>query len=196
MLTPPDFNVEFFATECLAIGAGLDVVGLLAVDPDATKTLTTAVVAAGLVETLSEPNGPYTVFAPSEAAFGALPDGLVECLLREESKEVLTSILTYHVLDGSVRSDDLSDGMTATTIQGEDVTITISGQTLSVNQAEVISENFLVTNGVVHTIGAVLLPPSIDVDAFMATCSKSSGAAAFNGITAGAALAAFAVMVL
>jgi uncharacterized surface protein with fasciclin (FAS1) repeats len=119
-------------------------------------TLVAAVEAAGLVETLSG-EGPFTVFAPTDEAFAALPEGTVEGLLADP--EALAAILTYHVVPGAVMSGDLSDGMTATTVNGADITISIDGSTVMVNDATVAAADIEASNGVIHVIDAVILPP-------------------------------------
>jgi|GEM_PF-1594735 len=126
------------------------------VESDIHNTLEAAVIAAELVEPLSG-EGPFTVFAPTDEAFAALPEGLVETLLMDPTGD-LANILTYHVLGADVRSTDLSDGLTATTLQGQDVTITINDDGIFVNDAEIIVADLLAENGVVHVIDAVLVP--------------------------------------
>ena len=119
-------------------------------------TLVAAVQAAGVVDTLKG-DGPFTVFAPTDEAFAALPKGTVETLLLPENKDQLVAVLTYHVVPGKVMSTDLSDGMTATTVQGGDVTIgTTDGVT--VNGANVVAADVAASNGVIHVIDAVILP--------------------------------------
>lgn len=120
-------------------------------------TLVAAVQAAGLVETLKG-EGPFTVFAPTDAAFAALPEGTVEDLLKPENKEQLAAVLTYHVVPGKVMSTDLSNGMTAATVQGADVTIMTEGG-VKVNAANVTTADIAASNGVIHVIDAVILPP-------------------------------------
>ena len=120
------------------------------------NTLVAAVKAADLVETLKGA-GPFTVFAPTDAAFAALPDGTVEDLLKPENKAKLASILTYHVVSGKVMSTDLSDGMTPATVNGETVTIHTDGS-VKVNDATVSSADIDADNGVIHVIDAVLMP--------------------------------------
>lgn len=119
-------------------------------------TLVAAIEAAGLVETLSG-EGPFTVFAPTDEAFAALPEGTVEGLLADT--EALTAVLTYHVVPGEVMSGDLSDGMTATTVNGADVTISIDGDTVMINDATVTEADIEASNGVIHVIDSVILPP-------------------------------------
>lgn len=121
------------------------------------KTLVTAVTAADLVATLSGP-GPFTVFAPVDAAFAALPAGTVESLVSPENKGKLTGILTYHVVAGKVLSSDLSNGMKAKTVNGAEITITIADGKVKVNGAQVVLADVATSNGVIHVIDGVLLP--------------------------------------
>jgi uncharacterized surface protein with fasciclin (FAS1) repeats len=134
---------------------GMDIVDT-AVDAGSFSTLVAAVDAAGLVETLKG-EGPFTVFAPTDDAFAALPEGTVEDLLKPENKEKLTSILTYHVVPGKVMSTDLSDGMTAETVEGSEVTIGTEGGVM-VNDATVTTADIEASNGVIHVIDKVLMP--------------------------------------
>ncbi|GIK72756.1 MAG: hypothetical protein BroJett021_17440 [Chloroflexota bacterium] len=122
------------------------------------STLLTAVSEAGLVEALSG-EGPFTVFAPTDEAFAALPEGTIESLLADP-QGALTDILLYHVVSGKVMSSDLSDGMTAATLQGAPITITIADGVVKVNDATVIAPDIEASNGVIHVIDAVILPPS------------------------------------
>ncbi|SHF63542.1 MULTISPECIES: fasciclin domain-containing protein [Litoreibacter] len=121
-------------------------------------TLVAAVQAAGLVDTLKG-EGPFTVFAPTDEAFAALPEGTVETLLKPENKDQLTAILTYHVVAGKVMSGDLSDGMTAATVQGGEVTIKTEGGVM-VNDANVTAADIEASNGVIHVIDKVIMPAS------------------------------------
>ena len=118
------------------------------------STLVAAVTAAGLVETL-QGEGPFTVFAPTDDAFAALPEGTVEALL--DDIPALTSILTYHVVPGAVMSGDLEDGMMAETVNGASVTIGV-GDTVTVDGATVIMADIEASNGVIHVIDSVILP--------------------------------------
>ena len=120
-------------------------------------TLVAAVEAAGLVETLKG-EGPLTVFAPTDAAFAALPAGTVEDLLKPENKDKLVAILTYHVVPGKVMSTDLSEGLKAATVQGGEVTITLEGGA-KVNGAVISTADIEASNGVIHVIDSVILPP-------------------------------------
>jgi uncharacterized surface protein with fasciclin (FAS1) repeats len=109
------------------------------------------------------------VFAPTDEAFAALPEGLVECLLLDENVDALTAILTYHVVDGGVMSTDLTDGPVPT-LQGEEITVDLSdGVTLN-DSVSVVTADIEASNGVIHVIDGVLVPPSIDVPAFLETC--------------------------
>ncbi|TCO09383.1 fasciclin domain-containing protein [Natronoflexus pectinivorans] len=135
----------------------------IVVGSDVHTTLATAVTAAGLVETL-QGEGPFTVFAPTDAAFAALPDGLLDDLLADP-EGALTNILLYHVAGGKVFSDDLSDGMIVTTVQGQRATITINDDGVFINDAQVVLANLEADNGVVHVIDAVITPgPATVVD--------------------------------
>lgn len=118
------------------------------------STLVAAVTAAGLVDTLKG-DGPFTVFAPTDEAFAALPEGTVEALL--EDIPALTAILTYHVVPGKVMSTDLTDGMMAETVNGASVTIGV-GDTVTVDGATVTQADIEASNGVIHVIDAVILP--------------------------------------
>ncbi len=125
-------------------------------------TLVAAVQAAGLVETLSGP-GPFTVFAPTDAAFAAALDSLgitAEQLLAD--KATLTSILTYHVIAGEVPASQVvtMNGQTAATVNGADVTITVDGDTVMINDATVTAVDVQASNGLIHVIDKVLLPPT------------------------------------
>jgi uncharacterized surface protein with fasciclin (FAS1) repeats len=121
-------------------------------------TLEAAVIAAELADDLSGP-GPFTVFAPTDAAFAALPSGTIETLLTDPTG-TLAQILLYHVVSGEALSATLSDGQTITTLLGEDITVTIGMNGVMINNATVVVADITATNGVVHVIDAVLLPPA------------------------------------
>ena len=121
------------------------------------KTLTTALNAAGLVETLKG-KGPFTVFAPTDAAFAKLPAGTVESLLKPENKQKLTSILTYHVVAGNVKAADVVKLSSAKTLNGQSVMIKTLGGKVFINGATVIKADIATTNGTIHVIDTVLLP--------------------------------------
>jgi uncharacterized surface protein with fasciclin (FAS1) repeats len=143
------------STSAFAGGHSMDIVDT-AVGAGTFNTLVAAVQAAGLEETLRG-DGPFTVFAPTDEAFAALPEGTVESLLLEENRDQLVAILTYHVVAGAVMSGDLSDGMTATTVQGSDITIGTMGG-VTVNGANVVAADIEASNGVIHVIDAVIIP--------------------------------------
>ena len=119
-------------------------------------TLLAAAEAAGLVDTLKG-EGPFTVFAPTDEAFAALPEGTVETLLKPENKDQLVSILTYHVVPGKVMSTDLQDDMEAPTVQGASVTIDLDNGVM-VEEATVTQADIDASNGVIHVIDKVILP--------------------------------------
>lgn len=120
-------------------------------------TLVAAVKAGGLVETLSS-TGPFTVFAPTNAAFDKLPEGTVETLLKEENKGKLVSVLTYHVVAGRYLAKDLKDGMTLKTVEGKTITIHRKGNVIMVNDATISISDIVSSNGVTYVVDKVLLP--------------------------------------
>jgi uncharacterized surface protein with fasciclin (FAS1) repeats len=121
--------------------------------------LEAAVIAAELADDLSG-EGPFTVFAPTDAAFAALPEGTVEELL-EDPTGALAQILLYHVVGAEAYSTDLSDGQMIMTLQGQDVTVTINDDGVFINDAKVTMADIAASNGVVHVIDAVILPPAL-----------------------------------
>jgi uncharacterized surface protein with fasciclin (FAS1) repeats len=126
-----------------------------AVAADEFTTLVAAVKAAGLVDTLKS-EGPFTVFAPNDAAFAKLPEGTVEGLLKD--KEALAKILTYHVVSGKVTAKDVVALTEATTVQGQKVTISVRNGSVYVNGAKVIATDIMTSNGVIHVLDSVILP--------------------------------------
>lgn len=155
--TPAETVSEDSVKEVAAVApAEKDVVDIAIGSADHT-TLVAAVTAAGLVETLKGA-GPFTIFAPTNVAFGALPAGTVEGLLKPESKASLTNILTFHVVAGAVKAADLKDGQKVKTLQGEELTVTIKEGKVMINGANVSTADLTGTNGVVHIIDAVLMP--------------------------------------
>jgi uncharacterized surface protein with fasciclin (FAS1) repeats len=121
------------------------------------STLVAAVTAAGLVETLKGA-GPFTIFAPTNAAFTALPAGTVDGLLKPESKAALTGILTYHVVSGNVKAADLKDGQKVKTLNGGELTVSIKEGKVKINGANVTAADLAGSNGVIHVVDGVLLP--------------------------------------
>ncbi|WP_254277049.1 fasciclin domain-containing protein [Halomonas sp. 3H] len=121
------------------------------------ETLVAAVEAAGLVDTLKG-EGPFTVFAPTDEAFAALPEGTLEELLMPENQETLQAILTYHVVAGKVMAEDAMGLESAETVQGQSITITTMDGSVMINDATVIQADIETSNGVIHVIDGVLLP--------------------------------------
>ena len=128
------------------------------------STLVAAVKAADLVTTL-QGAGPFTVFAPTNEAFAALPAGVLDALLLPENKAVLVQILTYHVVSGAVLAADVVDGNVAT-VEGQNIALSTAGG-VSVNSVPVATPDVMASNGVIHVIGSVLLPPGLDVNTLL-----------------------------
>lgn len=136
---------------------GKDIVDT-AVEAGQFETLAAALESAGLVETLKEP-GPYTVFAPTDEAFAALPEGTVEALLQPENRDQLIDILTYHVVPGRVMAADVVQIDEAEAANGRMLDIEVVGDGVMVNDATVTATDITASNGVIHVIDSVLLPP-------------------------------------
>jgi len=151
------------ATTTTAMQEEADIVDV-ATEAGNFSTLLTAVEAAGLVETL-QGDGPYTVFAPTDEAFAALPEGTLDGLLADT--EALSQVLLYHVVPGEVMASDVVELESATTVQGEDIAITVDGDSVKVNGATVVSTDIVASNGVIHVIDQVILPPSMSESAEM-----------------------------
>jgi uncharacterized surface protein with fasciclin (FAS1) repeats len=128
-----------------------------AVDAGIFKTLATALTEAGLIETL-QGKGPFTVFAPTDDAFAKLPKGTVESLLKD--KAALKKILLYHVVSGNVTSTDVVKLTDATTVEGSKVKISVKDGNVMINDAKVIKADVKASNGVIHVIDTVILPPA------------------------------------
>jgi uncharacterized surface protein with fasciclin (FAS1) repeats len=143
-------------TACAPMPKSNDIVDIASSNPD-FSTLVAAVSAAGLVETLKS-DGPFTVFAPTNAAFAKLPAGTIETLLKPENKDKLTAILTYHVVPGKVMAADVVGLKSATTVNGKGVHIRVSGGTVHINKSTVVATDIEASNGVIHVIDTVLLP--------------------------------------
>ena len=146
--------------------AAADIVGVAAGTAD-LSTLVKAVTAADLVSTL-QGEGPYTVFAPTNDAFAALPAGVVDTLLLPCNKDALTKVLTYHVVSGKVESMDIQPA-DVKTVEGQSVTLATDGG-VTVNGANVVQADVPASNGVVHVIDQVLVPSDVDVSKLKATC--------------------------
>ncbi|MDZ4808302.1 MAG: fasciclin domain-containing protein [Bacteroidota bacterium] len=130
-----------------------DIVAIATTD---AKTLAAAVKAAGLIETL-QGKGPFTVFAPTDAAFAAIQSD-VDNLLKPENKEKLAKILTYHVISGKMEASDLEDGQELTTVEGGKLTVMVKDGEVTVGNARVTAADIEASNGVIHVIDKVLLP--------------------------------------
>ena len=142
--------------------AAQSIVEIAAANPD-FSTLVTAVKAAGLADTLSGP-GPYTVFAPTNEAFAKLPAGTLDTLLQPANKQQLTDILTYHVVPGAVMAKDVKAGP-VTTVNGATFTVSTSGSDVIItdgkgNKSKIVKTDIVASNGVIHVIDTVLLPPA------------------------------------
>jgi uncharacterized surface protein with fasciclin (FAS1) repeats len=129
-----------------------------AVSAGSFKTLVKALTAAGLVDTLKGP-GPFTVFAPTDEAFAKLPAGTLENLLKPENKEKLRRVLTYHVVPGKVMAADVVKTRSAKAVSGDTLSIKAGGGTVWVDKARVVQTDIAASNGVIHVIDTVLLPP-------------------------------------
>ena len=147
--------------EEVGVGTIVDV----ASNTDGLSTLAAAVGAAELVDTLNG-EGPFTVFAPTDDAFEALPPGVLDALLLPENQETLAKILTYHVVPGSVMAADVPDGEVAT-VEGQTVTLS-TADGVTVNGATVTQADVIADNGVIHVVDAVILPPDVDPAALTA----------------------------
>lgn len=154
-------NAALGLVSALAIGAAanaaeLDIVDT-AVNAGDFTTLAAALQAAGLVDTLKG-EGPFTVFAPTDAAFAKLPEGTVESLLKPENIDQLTAILTYHVVPGAVGAAQVVGLTEATTVNGQAVTISMKDSKVMIDNATVVATDIMATNGVIHVIDSVILP--------------------------------------
>lgn len=135
---------------------GKDIVDT-AVSAGSFKTLTAALQAAGLVDTLKG-DGPFTVFAPTDEAFAKLPAGTVENLLKPENRDKLRAVLTYHVVSGKVTAAEVTRLKSAKTVQGSEVKIAASGGKVKVDNANVVKADVMASNGVIHVIDTVIMP--------------------------------------
>lgn len=150
--------VALLGNSTYAADAPKDIVDT-AVAAGSFKTLATALTAAGLIDTLKGA-GPFTVFAPTDEAFAKLPAGTVEALLKDKAK--LASILTYHVVAGKVMAADVTAG-DVPSVEGSNITVTVDGGVKLNGAANVIATDVAASNGVIHVIDAVILPPGLDV---------------------------------
>merc|ERR1719491_13024 len=159
-----------------------------AINAGTFSTLVAALTATDLVGAISSPNGPFTVFAPDDAAFAALPNGLVSCLLEKKNLPILSDILLYHLAPGKAFSTDLSNGQRiATLFDGAKVTVNLRRNGgVQINDSNVITADVQASNGVIHVIDQVLVPPRIDVGAFLQTCGRGNGNGHHNNNNYGA----------
>ncbi len=154
LLTAATFGFTLPAT----FASAADIVDT-AVSAGSFETLVAAVQAAELVDTLKG-EGPFTVFAPTDEAFAALPDGTVEDLLKPENKDQLVAVLTYHVVPGKVMSGELAGKeMSVASVQGGDIAIDATGDNVMINDATVATADIETDNGIIHVIDKVILPP-------------------------------------
>ena len=156
--------------------AGKDIVET-ALAAGSFKTLAAALDAAGLVETLRG-EGPFTVFAPTDAAFAALPEGTLKSLLEPKNKATLQAILTYHVVPGAVASAEVAKRKSAVTVNGQQVDIQASDDGVRIDGAKVTTADIRCSNGIVHVIDAVILPSSKDIVATAVEAGKFTTLAA------------------
>lgn len=136
-----------------------DIVAVASETPE-LSTLVRAVTAAELVETLRG-EGPFTVFAPTDEAFASVDRATLDSLLEPANRRQLAALLTYHVVPGAVMAADLRDGQRVETVQGEELLVAIDGETVRVGDATVAQADVAASNGVVHVIDAVLMPPAM-----------------------------------
>ncbi len=137
----------------------------VAIEAGSFTTLAAALEAAGLVETL-QGDGPFTVFAPTDEAFAALPEGLLEALLLPENVEILKAILTYHVVSGAVYAADVTAG-DVPTVEGSTISIDVANGVVLNGAATVTTADVEASNGVIHVIDTVIVPPSVDVSSLL-----------------------------
>jgi uncharacterized surface protein with fasciclin (FAS1) repeats len=128
------------------------------------NTLVAAVQAAELVSALKG-EGPFTVFAPTDDAFAALPEGTVETLLKPENQEQLQAVLLYHVVSGKIMASDIGSGASPATLQGQNIDVVGTATGVTVNGANVVAADIETSNGVIHVIDAVILPPATSAQA-------------------------------
>tara|TARA_B100001093_G_scaffold424629_1_gene417874 strand:+ start:958 stop:1704 length:747 start_codon:yes stop_codon:yes gene_type:complete len=146
----------------LLVGAPKKDIVDTAADSGSFKTLVAAIKAAGLVETLKG-EGPFTVFAPTDNAFAKLPSGTIDSLLKPENKDKLVNILTYHVVPGKVKAKKAAKLDSAKTVNGAEIVIKSTGETLTINNSKVIKADLKSSNGIIHVIDAVLIPEPKEV---------------------------------
>lgn len=157
---------EESATEEADAGEAGDIVAV-ATAAGSFNTLAAALEAAGLVETL-QGEGPFTVFAPTDEAFAALPEGLLDALLLPENVEILTAILLFHVISGSEVTSDMVAAGDVEMASGAMATIVVDGETITIAGAPITAVDVQASNGVIHVISSVMVPADVDVEALLA----------------------------
>jgi transforming growth factor-beta-induced protein len=180
--TPAPKPTEVPKPTAVPVAAAKDIVDT-AVGAGTFKTLAAALTAAGLVDTLKG-KGPFTVFAPTDDAFAKLPKGTVEDLLKPENKAKLVSILTYHVVAGSVKAADVVKLTSAKTVEGTDVKIKVDGANVMVNDAKVTKTDIEASNGVIHVIDTVIMPAAMMAPAAKDIVDTAVGAGTFKTLAA------------
>jgi uncharacterized surface protein with fasciclin (FAS1) repeats len=154
VILPPAPAAEAASEETVSAASAGTIVDIAVANPD-FSTLVTAVTEAGLVEVLAG-EGPFTVFAPTNEAFAKIDPAQLEAILAD--KELLTAILTYHVVPGAVMAADVTDGLEATTVQGGIVTFAVSDTGVMINEANIVATDIAASNGVIHVIDTVIVP--------------------------------------
>jgi uncharacterized surface protein with fasciclin (FAS1) repeats len=158
-VTPPVVTPEEPATPGPSSSSETGSIVELAESSDSFSTLSSAIKAAGLTETLGG-DGPFTVFAPTNEAFAALPPGVLDSLLKPENKEVLVKVLSYHVVPQKLMAADLKSG-SLSTVEGGDAKVTVASEGVTVNDAKVVEPDVEAKNGVIHAVDKVLVPPGL-----------------------------------
>lgn len=152
----------FLVVPMLATAGGMkdkQTIVSIAAGNESFSTLVTALKAADLVGVLNG-DGPFTVFAPTDEAFSKVPADVLNNLLKPENKAQLQAVLTYHVVSGSVDAKTAMTLSQATTVQGEKISISLNGETVKINDASVVAADIKASNGIIHVIDTVILPPS------------------------------------
>lgn len=173
VLIPSDIDIDIFLDSCRDIPQ-------IIIAKKNFETLVEALGKTNSMKALSGPAGPFTVFAPTDEAFRSLPNGLINCLFEPDNKDTLAEILLYHIIQGKVFSNDLSDGMAKRTLNGNDLVVDKSDG-FKVDYSIVSIPDIAATNGVLHVIDAVLIPFDIDVNTLLSTCRNIPETAIENG---------------
>mmetsp|Transcript_13317 Transcript_13317/g.15265 ORF Transcript_13317/g.15265 Transcript_13317/m.15265 type:complete len:350 (+) Transcript_13317:72-1121(+) len=169
VLIPIDVNLDELFNTCRN---SLDISQMITLDTHFT-TLPAALDASSLLDSLSDPAGPFTMFAPPDDAFKSLPDGLITCLLKPENKETLAHILKHHIIEGKVMTSDMIDDPTFTTLNGDNVIVDATSG-IKINNSRIIFPDVITTNGVIHAIDSVLIPADMDINGFLKSCDSTT----------------------